>query len=79
MKLCLYGRCDTSFVCCRNISQLSKLPLVERNIMENQVLPLLPHNRFLVEDNASVHNEAGLGPNRNQKEHYPDNVTCLWL
>ena len=29
---------------------------------ENQVLPLLPHNSFFVEDNASVPNEAGLCP-----------------
>ena len=29
-------------------------------IIKNQVLPLLPHNSFLVADNASVHNEVAL-------------------
>lgn len=29
-------------------------------IIENQALPLLPHNSFLVADNASVHNEVAL-------------------
>ena len=29
-------------------------------IIENQVLPLLPRNSFLVADNASVHNEVPL-------------------
>jgi len=29
-------------------------------IIENQVLPLLPRNSFLVADNASVHNEVAL-------------------
>ena len=29
-------------------------------IIENEVLPLLPHNSFLVADNASIHNEVAL-------------------
>ena len=30
------------------------------DIIENQVLPLLPENSYLVADNASVHNEVVL-------------------
>jgi len=48
-------------------------------IIENQVLPLLPHSSFLVADNASVHNEVALCCIFSQKEHNSSQTTRLQL
>ena len=61
------GKFSTLGVCGFNEGDLQAIP-VEGNftadlitdIIENQVLPLLPENSYLVVDNASVHNEVAL-------------------
>ena len=43
-------------------------------VIQHQILPLLPNNCYLVADNANVHNEAGLAAILNAK-----NITLVML